>query len=155
MTWNGLVNSTVWTVTPGIYYYTNSTICNFTLPSSSSAVSISVNATNTCGTSWNASYYLSKKTFGCGSFMVSSYPNPASDEINIQSKYAAEGSAEQEEIIPDEIVLINAENLSIFKTKPTSSSSKINASKLVPGSYVLKVRFGESVSQQHILIKGK
>lgn len=155
MTWNGLVNSVAWTVPPGISYYTNNTICNFTFPTSGSAVAISVNATNTCGTSSNASYYLSKKTFGCGSFMVSSYPNPASDEITIQSRYTAEGFDEQEEIIPDEIILINAENLTMLKTKPAGLATKINTSKLAPGSYVLKVRFGESVTQQHVLIKGK
>ena len=154
MTWNGLVTSTAWTVTPGLYYSTNNTECNFTLPSSGfSGVSVSVNATNACGTSYNASYFLTKKNYGCGSFMVISYPNPAKEVLNIQSVLVHNEFVEETEVVPDAITLFDLSNKRIVDYLPNLSTSKIGLETIPSGEYVLHVKFGKEVVKKHISVK--
>ena len=71
-----------WTVPPGIPYIVGTNMLDFTFPSNLSGISISARSTNSCGTSTNANFYLSKKTYGC-SLGITLYPNPASVNVTI------------------------------------------------------------------------
>ncbi|MBA7546868.1 hypothetical protein ES705_39269 [subsurface metagenome] len=73
-----------WTVPPGIVYFVGTNTLDFTFPFDASGVAITTRSANTCGTGPNASFYLTKKYFGCGrSYGMTLYPNPASDNVTI------------------------------------------------------------------------
>lgn len=154
ITWNGLVTSTSWSVTSGIYYSANNNECDFTLPSSGySSVDITVNGSNVCGTSYNASYYLSKKPYGCGSFMVAAYPNPATNELNVQTTEVVETGGVESQIVADEIILLDKRQSKIVHERPTGSTTKIKTLILPPGEYYLHVKFGDEIIKQHVIIQ--
>jgi hypothetical protein len=153
ITWNGQVTSTAWTVTPGISYSTNNNECDFYLPSSGfSSVAITVNGTNACGTSYNASYYLSKKTFGCGSLMVAVYPNPAKDELTVQTSLLNDNESLHYEIAVDEIVLLDKANKKLITRLPSKSTVKLDTKNIPEGEYFMHIKFGTDVIMRHILI---
>jgi Secretion system C-terminal sorting domain len=153
ITWSGLVNSTSWTVTPGIYYYTNNSECDFTLPSSGiSSVSITVNGSNACGPSYNASYYLSKKTYGCGSFLIVVYPNPAENELTIETSLKSATEDLQYAVPADEITLLDKSNSKLLAKFPTESTVTLDTKNIPKGEYFLRVRFGKDEITKHIII---
>jgi hypothetical protein len=114
---------------------------------------ISVSATNTCGTSYNTSYYLNKKTWGCGSFLVASYPNPASSELIIDSSFASEIDGTPRTVVPDEVILFDQQNSKVAVGVLDDSKTKIDTRKLPKGQYYLHVRFGEEIIRKHIIIE--
>lgn len=153
VTWNGQVTSTSWTVTPGISYSTNNNECDFYLPSSGySSVAISVNGTNACGTSYNASYYLSKKTFGCGSLLIMVYPNPAKDELTVQTSLLNEKENLQYDVPVDEIALFDKSNKKPISLFPIESNIKLDTKNIPNGEYFLHIKFGEDRIMKHIFI---
>lgn len=154
MAWNGNVTSTSWSINPGIVYSTTNTELDFTLPYSGySSISISVNGSNTCGTSYNASYYLSKATYGCGSFMMASFPNPASDEISLTTSVLNENDGVEYEVVADEIVLVDYGNKKHVNFKPKKSKNVLDVKKLKDGNYFLKSTFGDQEVTKQIIIK--
>jgi len=154
ITWNGLVSTTSWSVTSGIYYSTTNNECDFTLPSTGySSVAITVNASNVCGTSYNASYYLPKKGYGCGGFMVAAYPNPATSELNVQTTEGIETDGMDNQLVADEIILLDKEQSKLIYEIPTSSMTKIETLMIPPGEYYLHVRFGNEIIKKHVIIR--
>lgn len=154
ITWNGLVTSTSWTVTPGIAFYANNNECDFTLPSTGySSVSISVNATNACGTSTNSSYYLVKKSYGCGSFLVATFPNPATEELTVKTSVQSTSEIGEYDVIADQIELTDATNAKRVSLVPTTSVIKLDTRTIPPGQYFLKLRFGNESVVKQIVIK--
>ena len=153
ISWNGAVSSTSWQVWTGGSYYTTNTTCDFVLPSSASSAMISVNATNGCGTSYNASYYLNKKSWGCESFLVASYPNPASSELIIESSFANDTDGTRTTILPDEVVMFDKQNSKVAVGTSEDSQTKIDTRRLPKGQYYLHVRFGEEIIRRHIVIE--
>src|SRR5690606_6575710 len=135
-------------------YSTNNNECDFYLPSSGfSSVAISVNGTNACGTSYNASYYLSKKPYGCGSLMVAIYPNPASDELTVQTSVLNEKESLQYETSVDEIVLLDKANKKLITLFPTKSTVKLDTRNIPKGEYFLHVGFGKDIIMRHVYIE--
>lgn len=153
ISWNGAVSSTSWQVWTGGSYFTTNTTCDFVFPTSASSAMISVSATNTCGTSYNTSYYLNKKTWGCGSFLVASYPNPASSELIIDSSFASEIDGTPRTVVPDEVILFDQQNSKVAVGVLDDSKTKIDTRKLPKGQYYLHVRFGEEIIRKHIIIE--
>lgn len=154
VTWNGPVTSTSWSVTPGISYTTNSTICNFNLPSSGfSGVSITVNGSNGCGTSSNTSFYMSKKTFGCGSFLMSASPNPSSNDLTVTTSIANENSGLQYEVVADAVELVDERNTKIISLIPSHAKTTLDISQIQNGIYYLHTRFGKDDFVKRIIIK--
>ncbi|MBL7870289.1 MAG: T9SS type A sorting domain-containing protein [Cyclobacteriaceae bacterium] len=154
VSWNGLVGSTFWNVTPGISYYSNNTTCNFTLPNNGySSVAITVNATNSCGTSSNTSFYLSKKTYGCGSFLVSASPNPASNDLNIKTSLVSETEGIQYEAIADAVYLVDESNSKVISIVPSDASFNLDTRQIKNGIYFLHTRFGKDEFVKRIIIK--
>lgn len=153
ISWNGQISSTNWSVTPGIAYFANNTQCDFTLPINGyNSVVITVSATNSCGTSANANYFLQKKTFGCGSYRVATYPNPASDEINIESEFETlEGL--RSFVVPDQITFLNKQGIKLFSLSPSKTNEKIDVRAIPNGEYLLKIRFGREEFVSRLLIK--
>lgn len=153
VTWNGLVSSVSWSVTPGITYYPGTNELDFYFPYSGySAVSISVNATNTCGTSYNSSYYLSKKTFGCGSYLVTVYPNPSSDELNIEIS-SDKLSVKESDLVPKQIFIVDESNTIIHSSIPQKSSARLDIRNIPDGIYYLHIVIDKNKVVERILIK--
>lgn len=152
--WNGPVTSTSWSVTPGISYYSNNTTCNFTLPSSGySSVAISVNATNTCGTSSNTSFYLTKKGYGCGSFLISVSPNPSSEDLTVTTSVLNEADGTQYNVVADGIELVDDSNSKLINLAPAEATTNLDTRKIRNGIYYLHVRFGEDRYVKRVIIK--
>ena len=152
---NGPLSSTSWTVTPGISWVANNTECDFTLPRSGlSGVAITVNGTNACGTSSNVNYFLSKKTWGCGSFMVASFPNPSSGELTVESSFVDDKES-QTEVIPDEVVLLDKFSQKVISKFPTESRTLLDTKNIPDGEYYLRVRYGTEKSVSRVIIKNK
>ena len=153
VTWNGPVTSTLWSVTSGITYTTTNTICNFTFPTSETSVAITVNATNGCGTSSNTSYYLTKKSFGCGSFLVSISPNPSSNDLNVKTFIANETDGSQYDVVAEAAELLDEQNTRVLSLIPTEATFNLDISQIRNGVYYLHIRFGKDDFVKRIIIK--
>jgi hypothetical protein len=154
VTWNGLLNGTSWSVTPGITYTANNTICNFNLPSNGfSAIAITVNGSNTCGTGWSTSFYLSKKTFGCGAYLMSVSPNPSSQNLRIKTSIKYYENTVEENIITDNIELLDDSNNIIISLSPGDSELEIDTNQIRNGLYFLRAKFGEEIIIKRVIIK--
>ena len=137
-----------------LYNYTNNNECDFTLPSSGySSISITVNATNVCGTSTNTSYYLSKKTYGCGSFLVATFPNPADNEMTIKTSVIGDDKGSPYEVIADEVVLIDNTNTKLNTKYPATAETKLDTRNVPAGVYFLRIKFGEESVVKQVIIK--
>lgn len=153
VSWNGQVNTTSWQVWTGGSYCTTNTSADFTLATNGpSSVSISVNATNVCGTSYNASWYLSKKTYGCGSYLLATYPNPSTNEVNVHAAFV-DNEMNETEVVPDQLILIDRYNRKIVNESPKESAFRIDTRNIPDGEYYLKVVFGTEEVTRRILIK--
>jgi hypothetical protein len=158
--WNGSPSSYSWNVPSGITYTSSLNELDFYL-TSSSGISFSVNASNICGTSFNASYYLSS----CGGgYMLSLYPNPSSTEININIDYAEKAeSADIEQslftknmAISDEIIFnVNIyddkKNL-VYEKSSITSPYLVDTKSFKAGIYILTIVIGEDVLKEQIVI---
>lgn len=152
VTWNGAISGTNWTVSPYVPNFTNNNECSFTLPNNSSAVAITVNAYNICGPSSNTSFYITKRTYGCGSLNAMVFPNPASTDLFVSTS-TKNGSNEAIEIIADEIRLLDSKGNEVRKVSPGQSTSYFSLESLLPGEYFVDIKFGNSKSISRILIK--
>ena len=137
----------------GITYTTTNTICNFTFPTSETSVAITVNATNGCGTSSNTSYYLTKKSFGCGSFLVSISPNPSSNDLNVKTFIANETDGSQYDVVAEAAELLDEQNKRVLSLIPTEATFNLDIRQIRNGVYYLHVRFGKDDFVKRIIIK--
>jgi subtilisin family serine protease len=167
----GNAGTATWTVPYGIPYFAGTNTLNFTFPSASNGVSISAKSTNSCGTGTNANFYLIRKSYGCtGSYAMTIYPNPASDNITI--------TLNEEALIPpaDSVQSISGRTLSTNYVKTSdeatytvniynsqsslvSSVTKAGKSFSVPlinmqdGTYIVEVTDGKSIFRQQLIVK--
>jgi len=156
-----------WTVPSGIQYFVGTNMLDFTFPWSWSSISISARSSNSCGTSTNANFYLTKKTYGCGGYF-SMYPNPASDEVTIMMN-------EPEIIVTEDIDISDELVLKAIPSNPTNytiriynnlgtlvstairtgTSFTISLVNLRDGSYLIEVSDGKNSCREQLIIKRK
>ncbi len=103
--------SATWTVPPGIPFFVGTNTLDFTFPTSSSSVAITTRSSNTCGAGPNSSFFLVKKTFGCGSFAITVYPNPVGDELVVDVSPVEKGEELQEAIIEQALLFDGSSGL--------------------------------------------
>jgi len=156
-----------WTVPPGIQYIVGTNMLDFTFPWSWSSISISARSSNSCGTSTNANFYLTKKTYGCGGYF-SMYPNPASDELTITINDPETIIAEDTDIsggVVTKAIPTNPTNYTIHiynnlgtlvsTTIRTGTSFTIPLGNLRDGSYIIEVSDGKNSCHEQLIIKRK
>lgn len=161
--WNGPITSYSWTVQSGITYSPSQTECDFTLPSGVSSVSLNASATNTCGTSYNASFYLSACS---GGYMMTLYPNPSSNDLNINVEktdttttnnnvlIAESSSFEKTNVKPvvfDLKIFDDNKNL-VYEAENIVSPFQINNLSLRNGLYVVNVFVEDYILRDQIII---
>jgi hypothetical protein len=153
VTWNGLVSSTSWTVTPGIYYSGNTTICNFDFPSNGpSGISLVGRGSNTCGF-YDATFYISKRGYGCGSFAATVSPNPSnSGDVSVKTS-VTNGDGIQHDVVADVLELADEQNAKVVSLIPTESATKLDTKQLKNGTYYLRISFGGEIITKRLIIK--
>jgi hypothetical protein len=146
-----------WTVQSGVPYYVSGNELDFTLYSSISSISISANSSNTCGTSSNANFYLSKKTYGCSYYYYSYSPNPVSDEITVEAvnPAASEESllSQTTEEISFEVALYNSNQQMIRKKTSKDNIAKVNVKGFKKGTYFLHIIDSDQIIKEQIIIE--
>jgi hypothetical protein len=152
---NGTTSYANWTVQSGIVYFVGQNQLDFTLPGSGfSSVWIYANATNSCGVSTNANFYLVKKTYGCsGLLSIEVFPNPGNNEITVQTSFIEGKDSIKSELIPDEIILLDQSGTILFEKYPDRPVTKIPVSNIPAGEYYLHVCIGEEIIKRHIIIE--
>jgi len=127
-----------WTVPSGILYFVGINTLDFTFPSSAYSVAITANSANSCGTSTNASFYLVKKTWGCGGYYMAA-PNPATyyTEIDI----ASEDAKAQEISYDNDITLTVVDKMGtpVMTVNVESLPYILDTSKLPNGEYIIQI----------------
>lgn len=167
----GNAGTATWTVPYGIPYFAGTNTLNFTFPSTTNSVSISAKSANSCGTGTNSNFYLIRKSYGCtGSYAMTIYPNPASDNITI--------TLNEEALIPpaDSVQSISGRTLStnyvktsdeatytvnIYNSQSSLLSSVTRAGKsfsvplinIQDGTYIVEVTDGKSIFRQQLIVK--
>jgi hypothetical protein len=155
VTYNGFASPATWTVQSGITYFVGSNQIDFTLPYNGySSIWITAKASNVCaGTSYNSNFYLTKKTYGCGSMMVSIFPNPSSESLNLETSILSYDNESPIEIIADEIELLDENGQVLIHTFPGSSTTQLDTRKIVSGQYYLHVRISNEIIKRHIFVE--
>ncbi len=165
----GAGNAT-WTVPSGIQYIAGTNTLDFTFPSNLSSISISAKSSNSCGTSINANYYLTKKTSGCPySLNINLYPNPASDNISVTIisdspvVIPADSSGIQSaDVMGTETIASSTYTISIFnsqsslvsQTTRSGQNFSVPLKNLKDGIYVIEVKDGNNnFSRQQFIVK--
>ena len=116
-------------------------------------MAICVNATNTCGTSSNTSFYLTKKGYGCGSFLISVSPNPSSEDLTVTTSVLNEADGTQYNVVADGIELVDDSNSKLINLAPAEATTNLDTRKFRNGIYYLHVRFGEDRYVKRVIIK--
>jgi hypothetical protein len=127
-----------WTVPYGITYFVGTNTLDFTFPSSSSSVSITANSANSCGTGPNSSFYLTKKTWGCGGYYMAA-PNPA---INYTEIDIASDDTKAQEISYDSditLTVVNKMGTPVMTVNVESLPYILDTSKLPNGDYIIQI----------------
>lgn len=145
------VSSTSWTFDPSMYYYySDEDQCNFNVDfSSPTSWRITAVGTNACGAGYAAFYYLDN---GCWSFMVSTYPNPAGDELTIETSSLKQDGSELP-VIASEVLLFDKSGSKIARQSPVKSVVTIDTKDIRAGQYFLQIKIGEKTIKKHILIE--
>lgn len=155
-----------WIVPPGIVYWVGYNTLDFTFPSSLSSIAISASSANTCGSTGNIYFYLTKKTWGCyGSYSMSLFPNPASDNVTItmneilplavtsDSSGIDMMNAKITETITFTIRIFNSQSILLFTATRTGKSFTIPLNNLRNGIYIVEVNDGEYSYRQQLTVK--
>jgi pimeloyl-ACP methyl ester carboxylesterase len=135
-----------WTVPSGISHIEGHNLLDFIMPSSPSTITISSQASNTCGNSKAFSFKLVKKTSGCNQAMMMAYPNPATDELVVTSN-----SKDDEAMI--EVTLTDSNSQVVFTAKSFADKSVIIPIKNYKnGLYVLSIIENKVLEKQQVII---
>jgi lysyl endopeptidase len=163
----GAGNAT-WTVPSGIQYIAGNNTLDFTFPSNLSSISISARSANSCGTSSNANFYLTKKTSGCpNSIAMTLYPNPASDNVTITmddnlsmvSNYESDSTSivitnsKTTEITSYTIRIYNSQSALLSTFTRSGTSFNIPLINMRDGSYIIEVSDGKTSYIQTLIVK--
>jgi Zn-dependent metalloprotease len=164
----GNVSNATWTVPGGVPYSVGTNLLNFTFPSSYSSIAITCRSTNTCGVGTNASFYLSKKAYGCsGFFGMTVYPNPASDNVTItldnmttsntidESDLSNVDGSNSVNITPVDytINIYNNQSMRLSSFKRTGNSFNIPLVNMRDGTYIIEVTDGKNSYKQQLIVK--
>jgi len=148
----GNAASATWTVPPGIPFFAGTNTLDFTFPTSSSSISITTRSSNACGTGPNTSFFVMKKTFGCGSFAMMVHPNPVKDELVVETSPIG-GEDRLDAPVIEQAVLLNGSNQMASKGTEGGNQSKLDVSGLPRGQYYLHVKIrGEETIKMHIIL---
>lgn len=135
-----------WTVPSGISHIEGHNLLDFVMPSSPSTITITAQASNTCGNSKAFSFKLVKKTTGCNHAMMMAYPNPAEDELVVTSN-----SKDAEVII--EVTLTDSNSQIVFTEKSLAGKPVIIPVKNYKnGLYVLSIIENGVLEKQQVII---
>lgn len=149
----GNPSTATWTVPAGIPYYVGTNTLDFTFSNALNSVAINSRSSNTCGQGANYAFYLTKKTFGCsGSFAMTVFPNPTSEELTI-SMLPLNDSIEENKPKIDEAILVNSSGQISARGQRYGTDIKINVSGLKKGTYFLHVTLEGEVIKEQIFIE--
>ena len=159
----GNAGSATWTVPAGIVYMVGTNQLDFTFPTSSTGFSITCRSTNSCGTGTNASFYLSKKTYGCpSSLSMVLYPNPASTDVTINiNENSTLISSDSTNIVENQnsesltyrINIYNSKSSLVYTATRSGNSFNIPLVNLRDGAYLIEVSNGGNRTTQQLIIK--
>jgi len=164
---SGAGNAT-WTVPSGVPYFVGNNTLDFTFPSSFSSLAITANSANTCGTSTNANFYLTKKTSGCTySYGMTVYPNPASDYvmvmIEVTQPLVENSDAVSVDLAPKNATTIepatytlsiyNSQSMLIYTVTRNNKNFTVPLGSVQDGTYVIKISDGDNCYQQQLIVK--
>ncbi len=163
----GAGNAT-WTVPSGIQYIVGNNTLDFTFPSNLSSIAISARSANSCGTSSNANFYLTKKTSGCpNSIAMTLYPNPASDNVTIiinenitlvtpDSTDLATmniNNSQSVESTTYTIRIYNSQSALLSTFVRRGKSFDVPLTNMRNGVYIIEVSDGKNTSRQQLIVK--
>ena len=148
----GNTSNAIWTVPAGVPFFAGTNSLDFTLYSTMSSVSIGVKSSNSCGQGSTTYFYLNKKTYGCGGYLLSVYPNPAQDELNIAIIPEDKDQAEKESVEIDEAILVNSFGDVVLSTKNKNKAIKLQLNGLRKGQYFLHIKVGGETVTEQVLI---
>ncbi|WP_416864896.1 MAG: T9SS type A sorting domain-containing protein [Imperialibacter sp.] len=150
---DGTVN---WSAPSGIPYLSSGNNVDFTVwPFQVNSATITATATNTCGSS-NFSFHFTRETMNCpqsSSFLV--YPNPASDEINIELQETdSTGTLMTRDLKEDfEVYLFNSSQQKLREVKSKARKKKLSVQHLPDGNYLLQIHYKDSIIPRQIIIE--
>ncbi|MEQ9300441.1 MAG: zinc-dependent metalloprotease [Cyclobacteriaceae bacterium] len=147
-------SSYTWTASSGVPNWPNGALLDFDFPSSKSNITLTVKANNACGSSNTTSFFITKKTSGCGLFRLVTYPNPSGGNLTIE---AVEEDVDATlipaiEIVPAEIMIFDMSGNLMLEHMPTSHKSTISLEGLPPGEYIVHIKVDSEVVKEHIII---
>jgi hypothetical protein len=166
VTTQGATGSVNWVVPSGIQSQVspNPNRLDFYLyPFANASSTITANATNTCGTSQNATFTILKRTSGCpASFSIAAFPNPVSDELTVTTisspdfldAQAMFGSALKD--TPPNVgraVLLDRQGQSVSEGQLIEEKLKLNIKGLKKGSYFLHISIEDKIYKKQIIVE--
>lgn len=80
------------------------------------------------------------------------YPNPAKDELTVQTSLLNEKENLQYDVPVDEIALFDKSNKKLISLFPIESNIKLDTKNIPNGEYFLHIKFGEDRIMKHIFI---
>jgi len=140
-----------WTVQSGVPFVVGTNQLDFTINSNVSSVSFTVKAANTCTPSGgpNTSFFIVRKTFGCtGSFSITAYPNPTSDELTIETSSSTTESAPSIESAS----LISNSGRVVAKGENVEGKTRIDVKGIPKGQYFLHVSVNGNIFREQIIV---
>jgi len=150
----GNAGTATWTVPSGVPHWIGNNTIDFTFPSNMSSIAISVRSSNSCGQGANYNFFLSRQNWNCpSSFAMVAYPNPTSDELNIEmTPMTAEASREEAPII-ESAILLNADGREVAKGIREGSKIVFDVRQLKKGTYFIHVLVGGELRKEQIVIE--
>ncbi len=85
--------------------------------------------------------------------IMQTYPNPASDELNIVFNTDVEGTADATTASDNEVALVNSNQKIVYSTVTKANEITINTTELPDGKYFLIVKNNNGTDARQILIK--
>jgi hypothetical protein len=85
--------------------------------------------------------------------IMQTYPNPASDELNIVFNLDVEDAPDVTTASDNEVVLVNSDQKVVYSTVTKANKITINTTELPDGKYFLIVKNNSGTDARQILIK--
>jgi N-acetylneuraminic acid mutarotase len=150
----GNASTATWTVPSGITYYVGTNLLNFVYqPYNPSSIAITTRSTNSCGQGANYAFYLTRKTWGCGSYLLSYSPNPADEDLTVE--VLAEQATSEEIELPEieEVTLVNDRGTILKISADRALRHILDVRDIPKGEYYLHIRVAGEVVKERVRIK--